>query len=510
MPTRMIALTAMLVLVSCHDAAAPELRAGAAGADARTTRLNFTSQPQTTIDGATIPPVRVSVSGAPRARIILLIEPSSNQTGATLGGTVSRRAVNGIATFTDLHIDVPQAGYRLRARSPDIGFTTSAPFDITAAPPPQEEPAVQLAFTVQPSAVVAGSSISPAVRVAIQDAAGNTKTLASDNVTLAISGGTGSAGAALGGTVTRAAVSGVAIFDNLSIDRAGSGYTLTASAGALTAATSNPFPVTATVAGSCASPLPAWIFCDDFDADRLASYFEVTTDGGSMARVSGVGRNGSYGIRSRFTTGQVSAGSLKLAFGRTPAAYMRPVDAGTRNYREIYWRVYLRNAPGWTGGGGDKLTRLTVFANSSWAQAMIAHVWSGSASSNRDYLLLDPASGTDAAGSLRTTGYNDFANLRWLGSARSVTPVFGTSSVGQWYCIEAHVKLNTAGQSDGAFDLKINGQLEVNRTGLNWVGNYSAYGLNALFLESYWNSGSPANQERYFDDFVVSEQPIGC
>ena len=42
------------------------------------------------------------------------------------------------------------------------------------------------------------------------------------------------------------------------------------------------------------------------------------------------------------------------------------------------------------------------------------------------------------------------------------------------------------------------------------MGAYSAFGLNAILLESYWNTGSPADQERYFDDFVVSETPIGC
>jgi len=214
-------------------------------------------------------------------------------------------------------------------------------------------------------------------------------------------------------------------------------------------------------------------------------------------------------MRATFGAAQVSAGSIKLAFGRTPDPYFRPVDGGTKDYREIYWRFYLRNAPTWTGGGGDKLSRVTAFATANWAQAMIGHVWSGSGG-DKDYLTLDPASGTDDSGALKTTTYNDFTNFRWLGLARSTTPIFATNRVGQWYCIEAHVKLNTPGQSDGLFDLWIDGQLEANRTGLNWVGNYSAYGMNAVFLENYWNAGSPAAQERYFDDFVVSTARVGC
>jgi hypothetical protein len=259
----------------------------------------------------------------------------------------------------------------------------------------------------------------------------------------------------------------------------------------------------------CADPEGDWIWCDDFETNRLASYFEVETDAGSLARVDGAGRNGSWGMRSRFGASQSSAGSLKLAFGRTPDSYFRPVDDGTEDYREIYWRLYLKHEPTWTGGGGDKLARLTIFADDNWAQAMIAHVWSGSGG-DRNFLLLDPASGTDAAGTLRTTQYNDFSNLRWLGAARGDTPIFDGSHVGRWYCVEARVRLNTPGQSDGLFEMWIDDQSEASRTGLNWVGSYTLYGLNALFVENFWNDGSPVAQERYFDDLVVSKSRIGC
>lgn len=52
--------------------------------------------------------------------------------------------------------------------------------------------------------------------------------------------------------------------------------------------------------------------------------------------------------------------------------------------------------------------------------------------------------------------------------------------------------------------------LEARRTDLNWVGSWSAYGLNAVYFETYWNSGWPQPQERYFDNIVVSTQRIGC
>jgi hypothetical protein len=267
-------------------------------------------------------------------------------------------------------------------------------------------------------------------------------------------------------------------------------------------------------APECDSPEPAWIWCDDFEADRLDGYFEYVDDDGDFLRLAGVGLDGSYGMRVRFQQGEVSAGALHLAFGKTPSSYIDPVDEGTAKYREIYWRMYLRHQAGWTGGGGDKLSRATVFATSNWAQAMIAHVWSGTSSpsggSAKYHLLLDPASGTDTAGNLQTTTYNDFPNLRWLGIDQGDTPLFDVDHVGQWYCVEARVKLNDAGQSNGVFELWIDGQLDAQRTGLNWLGAYDAYGINAVFFENYWNSGSPVAQERFWDNIVVSTARIGC
>lgn len=133
---------------------------------------------------------------------------------------------------------------RLEARAVDN--VTGAPltfavFRATALPGPP----AKLAFAVQPSAVVAGVPISPALRVTVQDVYGNTVTGTTSSVTLAITTGTGTTGALLGGTVTVAAVNGVVTFSTLTVDKAGTGYTLTASAAGMTNATSAAFAVAA-------------------------------------------------------------------------------------------------------------------------------------------------------------------------------------------------------------------------------------------------------------------------
>lgn len=103
--------------------------------------------------------------------------------------------------------------------------------------------ATKLAFTVQPTQAMVGAVIAPAVVVTVQDAQGNTVTGSTASIALAITGGTGATGAALGGTLTRAAVAGVATFDDLRLDTVGTGYTLTAATATLATATSTPFTV---------------------------------------------------------------------------------------------------------------------------------------------------------------------------------------------------------------------------------------------------------------------------
>jgi hypothetical protein len=260
---------------------------------------------------------------------------------------------------------------------------------------------------------------------------------------------------------------------------------------------------------SCANPGPGWIWCDDFEQNRTASYFEYDAANGSFVPDATAGRTGGTAMRGHFNVGQDAAGSLKVAFGRTPSSYFRTVDAGTTNYREIYWRFYTRTGTGWTGGTANKLTRATSMVGANWSQAMFAHVWAGGGA-DTNYLAIDPASGTDAAGNVVTTGYNDFPNMRWLGAARSQTAVYDPIYIGRWFCIETHARLNDANQSNGVMELWIDGRLEARTAGMNWVGNYATYGINAVFLENYMRQGAWRAEDRYFDDFVVSTQPIGC
>src|SRR5262249_15030490 len=153
----------------------------------------------------------------------------SGGTFAGGGTTVSAAAVNGVATFSNLVINAG-GSYTLAASDGTLTGATSNSFAITAA-----AVAAKLAFVQQPSNATAGSTITPPVTVAVRDAFGNTVTSNTSTVTLTLSSGADAGG---GSTISAAAANGVATFSGLVINAAGT-YTLTASDGTLTSATSN-------------------------------------------------------------------------------------------------------------------------------------------------------------------------------------------------------------------------------------------------------------------------------
>ena len=245
----------------------------------------------------------------------------------------------------------------------------------------------------------------------------------------------------------------------------------------------------------------AVIFYEDFDQlpDWRTRYFEYVPEKGSFVWTPDGGlANGA--MRCQFEKGQVSAGSLKVLFGKNPFGRGLRRDEAVR---EIYWRVYVKHEPGWEGNPA-KLARATCLAGRDWSQGLIAHVWGGKG----DALCIDPATGIRESRKV-TTAYNDFPNLKWLGLRQGQTPIFSPAESGRWVCIESHVKLNTPGERDGVFELWVDGKLEAARNDLDWHGSWGDYAINAVFLENYWNQGAVKRQARWFDNFIISTQPVG-
>lgn len=105
-------------------------------------------------------------------------------------------------------------------------------------------PATRIAFVSQPTNVVAGAAVLPAVQVAIQNPQGQTVPNTNAPIGLTIVPGTGTAGAVLTGGAAQNAVSGIVNFTNLRIDLPGTGYQLIATTSGFATISSTPFNVT--------------------------------------------------------------------------------------------------------------------------------------------------------------------------------------------------------------------------------------------------------------------------
>ena len=105
-------------------------------------------------------------------------------------------------------------------------------------------PQPRLIFSQNPGSAQLNAPLAPQPIVTAQNVQGKTDTSFNGPVTLSIKSGSGSAGAALLGTITRNAVNGVATFTDLSINKAGTGFQINATAGGYTSAASSAFDIT--------------------------------------------------------------------------------------------------------------------------------------------------------------------------------------------------------------------------------------------------------------------------
>jgi len=100
-----------------------------------------------------------------------------------------------------------------------------------------------LNFSQQPSNTVAGQTITPAITVQVRDQYNNVRDHdSSTSVSIAIKNNAG--GGTLSGTTPRTASSGIATFNDLGINKSGTGYTLEVISSGLTSATSSSFNIT--------------------------------------------------------------------------------------------------------------------------------------------------------------------------------------------------------------------------------------------------------------------------
>lgn len=202
-------------------------------------KVVFVQQPSDATAGATISPAvtvqlqDVNGNNVAAAGVDITISLSSG-TGELNGTILQTTNASGLATFNDLNINI--AGTKnLTASSDGLNSAVSNAFTISAGA------VAKVGFSQQPSDTTAGNTISPSVTVQLQDIYGNNVSTGSVSITMTLSSGTG---VLSGTTVETTQASGLATFNDLSINLAGT-KNLTASSSELASDVSDDFTILA-------------------------------------------------------------------------------------------------------------------------------------------------------------------------------------------------------------------------------------------------------------------------
>lgn len=207
-------------------------------------QLVFTTGPVSLTTDQLLPELRVTLAdsgGKPLqgANRLVTVRLGENPGGAELVGQTSVGVVKGVASFTSLRVTKAGVGYTLVAEATGASAGTSDYFNVLVGT------GQRLTFSGQP----AGGAVNTpfGVGVTIVDPDDNAPADSTAPVTLTLNDPTGVA--FVSGTLTVAADGGISLFDDLTVDRAGTGFTLTAWSPGLETATSQPFAIAEGPAG---------------------------------------------------------------------------------------------------------------------------------------------------------------------------------------------------------------------------------------------------------------------
>jgi hypothetical protein len=149
------------------------------------------------------------------------------------------------------------------------------------------------------------------------------------------------------------------------------------------------------------------------------------------------------------------------------------------------------------------MARMGSFALSNWTLAFMVHYWIAGSGFNvvADVAVNIPRGG-DAPGE---SGYNNFDH--WLPVGRSGFSFPGNT--GRWISHEMRVSVNDPGENNASYEYWADGRSIIRLSGRSLREGWTETSINAMQLDTYWNSGSPKSQTRYYDNFVISTKPIG-
>jgi hypothetical protein len=373
----------------------------------------------------------------------------------TMSGTATVAAVAGLITYTNVTITGASSVNVLRATV--SGLTTVDTNSITMSPP--------VPFGVQIQEPISGGLEGQSFTITVQ-VVDDTNTIipnATNTVTIAKASGSGT----ISGTLSRAAVSGVATF-TVSIDDADS-YTITAASTGLNGDTSGSFTITS--AGGAiftnepanltlvlhrpswesippvsptGSTTDAFGFCVDTNSHQ--SHLAILNDGGTNV------------LQVNFLTSQ-NGGSAP-----TEVALLNRFDYGT-----LFVGFEIFVDPTWSNGGNSGTKFGFIRRNGQ----------------NNNYINF--CDGTSFSGAFRLSTQQTSADQHYSPSGFSL----GAANKNRWLRVEILMVANTGGNSDGQFYMWVDGVLKKNlTTGVLHFSSSQTHRWNYLSIEPTYGGGT--------------------
>jgi hypothetical protein len=298
-------------------------------------------------------------------------------------------------------------------------------------------------------------------------------------------------------------------------------------------------------AGTCDEADPGWLLCEDFEDGNLgwdAWYAQspwVECDGcpgGTndpdrirLEQDAAGAHDGEFTVHMPGTADSHMGGTLRFA---TCAGDQQQSGCTLEGHDRLYFRVWTRLAADhdyvhhFLGLGGSRPNDYWE-ANGNAGCRPNGERWAGTrVDLNPDHELFfytyHPDMNCDAggycSGAYADSICNGCANIDmpctdgpeccWGNHFTPETAVVVPTQ--EWTCIEMMMELNTPGEADGSMAFWVDDVLAHEVTGMHWR-DVPELQLNRAMLEHFIDTGDTDHANRvWFDDVVVSENPIGC
>lgn len=265
----------------------------------------------------------------------------------------------------------------------------------------------------------------------------------------------------------------------------------------------------------CPDPLPAdWVLCEDFeDIKDPAETFALFSGADDRMRLAPEGGRLEPGaLLVTYLDGQEWNGQATFRFGEGPGA-----PNGAQVYRpderfdEVWVQMHVRTQAMWPDGGYGHLFDIGAVSNESWASAYFARV-SSEVGVDGSRLIAAAYNCVDGPDILCNGAPNDTMLYEELAASPGMSDLFVDDLSAQWHCIQVHVALGTPGQSNGVYELSLDGQLEFSATNLDYQEQWGDNGFNELAILGLWSAPSSPEPDlvRAIDEVIVSTAPVGC